>query len=77
MIENIYIRKIPLPSGVRAFTIPDAQGDYNIYINEKLSGEQQKKSLEHEQNHIINGDFNKEDSAVEIEKLALKRLINK
>lgn len=77
MSENVFIRKIPLPLGVRAFTIPDAQGDYNIYINEKLSSEQQKKSLEHEQNHIINGDFYKDDTAVEIEKLALRRLISK
>lgn len=66
--ENVFIRKIPLPLGVRAFTIPDDQGDYNIYINENLSGEQQKKSLEHEKKHITNGDFIKDDSAVEIEK---------
>ncbi len=77
MIENVYIRKIPLPLGVRAFTIPDAQGDYNIYINENLSGEQQKKSLEHEKSHILNGDFNKSESATEIEKMALNRLISK
>ncbi|MBR3767358.1 MAG: hypothetical protein IKL10_03850 [Clostridia bacterium] len=67
-MENVFIRKIPLPFGVRAFTVPDAQGDYNVYINEKLSFEQQKKSLEHEMKHIINGDFQKETTAVEIEK---------
>lgn len=67
MTENIYIRKIPLPSGVRAFTLPDAQGDYNIYINENLSFEQQCKSLEHETAHIKRGDFLRECDALLIE----------
>ncbi len=67
MKENIYIRKIPLPFSVRAFTLPDAQGDYNIYINERLSSEQQEKSLAHEKKHIQRGDFLKEESALTIE----------
>lgn len=70
-MDNIIIRKIPLPTGVRAFTLPDEQGDYNIYINESLSADQQYKSLSHEIRHISNGDFFSEDSAVEIEKKAL------
>ena len=74
MTYDVFIRKIPLPSGVRAFTIPDAQGDYNIYINENLSGEQQLKSLEHEKNHILNDDFYKDESAAEIERFTLMRL---
>ncbi len=65
--DNIFIRKIPLPLGVRAFTLPDEQGDFNIYINDKLSYEQQYKSLKHELRHIMNEDFNKEISACEIE----------
>ncbi len=75
--EDIIIRKIPLPLRVRAFTIPDADGDYNIYINSNLSEEQQKKSLAHEKSHIENEDFMKSKSASEIEELARKRLISK
>lgn len=67
MKENIYIRKIPLPSGVRAFTVPDEQGDYNIYINSNLSFEQQCRSLEHETSHILRGDFMKDAAAALIE----------
>ncbi len=67
MKENIYIRKIPLPCGVRAFTVPDEQGDYNIYINSRLSFEQQCRSLEHETSHITRGDFQKDEAAVDIE----------
>lgn len=77
MQENIFIRKIPLPFGVRAFTLPDSQGDYNVYINEKLSYEQQMKSLEHEKAHIDNGDFLSEDTACNIERAALGRILNK
>lgn len=67
MVENVFIRKIPLPCGVRAFTVPDEQGDYNIYINSNLTIEQQRKSLEHEKAHIKRGDFEKDSSAVIIE----------
>ena len=74
MKENIYIRKIKLPMSVRAFTIPDAQGDYNIYINEALSDEQQYKSLFHEEMHIENGDFCKEEAATAIE-MQMKKLL--
>ncbi len=68
MKENIYIRKIPLPYGVRAFTLPDEQGDFNIYINSKLSAAQQQLSLSHEVQHILNSDFQKELTACEIER---------
>lgn len=70
MSYDVFVRKIPLPSGVRAFTIPDSQGCYNIYINENLSGEQQQKSLEHEKRHILNDDFIKDDAAGDIERMA-------
>ena len=29
----IHIREIKMPLTVRAFTVPDSNGDYNIYIN--------------------------------------------
>lgn len=67
MKENIFIRKIPLPCGVRAFTVPDEQGDYNIYINDRLTVEQQYRSLFHEVSHIDREDFLKESDALVIE----------
>ena len=66
-MENIIIRTIPLPSTVRAFTVADESGDYNVYINSQLSFEQQQKSFRHETVHIENGDFYKEMTATEIE----------
>ena len=55
-----------MPLTIRAFTLPDANGDYNIYVNESLSEEAKIKSLEHEKRHIERGDF---------QKCALARLI--
>ena len=67
-MEEIIIRLMPLPVHVRAFTLPDAQGDYNVYINVRLSSEQQKRSYRHELRHIARGDFYKRDkTAKEIE----------
>ena len=74
MNENIIVRCIPLPSSVRAFTIPDASGDYNVYINDALSPEQQKKSFDHEVCHIENGDFFRDEDATEIERRMKKSL---
>ena len=67
-MSEIIVRYVHLPVSVRAFTIPDASGDYNVYINDALSSEQQKKSFEHEALHIKNGDFFRDDDAVEIER---------
>ncbi|MCH5199224.1 MAG: hypothetical protein J1E34_10015 [Oscillospiraceae bacterium] len=67
-MENIIIREISLPCNVRAFTLPDEQGDYNVYINSSLSDEQRKMSFIHELRHIKRNDFYKRDlSAEEIE----------
>ncbi len=70
MIESVFVRKIHLPMAVRAFTIPDEQGNYNVYINDRLSAEQQHKSLEHEFMHIRSGDFYKNENAAAIEAAA-------
>ena len=55
-------RIIQIPdTRVRAFTILDANGDYNIYINAALSQEGQLRAYKHELKHIANGDFDKWD----------------
>ncbi len=76
MKGNIFVRTIPMPMSVRAFTIPDPSGDYNIYINDALSPEQQKKSLTHEEKHIENGDFYKDETAAVLE-MKIKKLLEK
>ena len=66
-MNNIYYRNIDAPLTVRGFTIEDADGDYNVYINSLLSDEAAQKTREHELRHIKNGDFQKDISAHEIE----------
>lgn len=61
------IREIKMPLTIRAFTLPDANGEYNIYINIDLSDEAKKKSLAHEIKHIKRNDFNKDIPARLIE----------
>ncbi len=67
-MNEVIIRLLPMPVGVRAFTIPDAEGDYNVYLNCRLSAEQQRRSLRHEQMHIKRNDFYKEAGACAIER---------
>lgn len=56
-----------MPLTIRAFTVPDANGDYNIYINNDLSEEAKKRSFEHEKKHIENNDFSSGELARVIE----------
>lgn len=72
-LEDVIVRIMELPVNVRAFTVTDEQGDYNVYLNCALSFEQQQKSLQHERRHITNGDFYKADSALSIEKKAMAK----
>lgn len=65
----IFIREIKMPLTIRAFTVPDANGDFNIYINEDLSDAAKRKSLEHEKNHISRNDFQKDLSVKLIENM--------
>ena len=53
----IIIREIKMPLTIRAFTVPDANGDFNIYLNENLSDEAKMRSLAHEKKHIERNDF--------------------
>ena len=67
-MNEVYVRLLPLPLHVRAFTVPDAQGDYNVYVNSRLTFAQRRKSLSHELCHIRRGDFSREDAAAVIER---------
>lgn len=65
----IFVREIKMPLTIRGFTVPDANGDFNIYINKDLSDAAKRKSLEHEKSHIRRNDFQKELSVKLIENM--------
>lgn len=51
------IRFIDLPPAIKGMTVKDSLDFYNIYINSRLSAEEQKKAIQHEMCHIARGDF--------------------
>lgn len=69
-MKEIVVRLMPLPAHIRAFTLQDAQGDYNVYINDAMTREQRLRSFAHEKRHIDNDDFSKDRRATEIEAMA-------
>ncbi|WP_088187584.1 hypothetical protein [Desulfosporosinus sp. FKA] len=61
------VRMIGLPLTVRGLTIPDVDGNYNIFINKNLSHKMQLDAYLHEINHIENGDFDSYAPVYELE----------
>lgn len=64
---EIFTRLIKMPSRIKGYTSIDDEGNYNIYLNEKLSVEQQRRTYLHEIAHIQRCDWDK-DSVKDAEK---------
>ena len=60
MEEDILVRIVDLPHGVRGFTWLDEDGLYNIYINARLNSEMRRQAYRHELEHIRRGDWQSE-----------------
>jgi len=56
-VDAVIIRLIDLPPSVKGVTVKDAEGDYNIYINARLSEDGRAKAFRHEIDHIRRGHF--------------------
>ena len=60
-MDDVFIRVVTFPSlTTPSACIPDPDGNYNIYIDERLSDETKKRKLKHEliharQNHFADG----------------------
>ena len=66
MSDNITVRLLDLPMGVRGFTVLKDDW-YTIIINGNLSVEVRQEKYEEEMKHIKSGDFQKRCSADMIE----------
>jgi len=64
---DVHLLGYPLPKNIKGFLIED-QGQYIIYINNRVSLEEQRKAIKHEINHLINNDIKNEDDVKEIER---------
>lgn len=58
-MDAVIIRVIDLPYKVNGLTVKDEEGDYNIYLNARLSDERRVKAFRHELKHIKLGHFYK------------------
>lgn len=56
-MNAVIVRLIDAPPSCRGFTILDDEGDYNVYINSRLSMEAREATYRHELEHIKNDDF--------------------
>ena len=54
--DEYLVRLLDLPSGVRALVAVDEEGFSNIYVNARLSREEQAAALRHELRHLSNDD---------------------
>lgn len=54
---DIFVRLKSLPRGMRGLTILDSDGNYNVYINSRLSDDGRAEAYWHEIEHIENDDF--------------------
>lgn len=83
-MDEIFVRITNFPYKIAGTTIPDENGDYNVYINSQISHDMQCKTLKHELSHIAHEHFYDDKNAVEDEKEAIddeekcvdKRLLN-
>lgn len=61
------VRLVPLPGDINGVVRLSPDGFANIYINDCLSREAQKKAVAHELRHIVNNDFYSDRSITEVE----------
>lgn len=66
--RDFIVREVPFPYCVKSVVTPNNDGSFSIYINEKLSPDQKRKALEHEEDHILNDDFYNDLTIEEIER---------
>ena len=57
MSNSVFIRTIALPHTVRAVTLPNDDGTFDVYVNANLPDALQIAAIEHELNHIRKDHF--------------------
>ena len=69
-MNRIFLRLVPLPMTVKGVTLPDADGDYTVFINADLCPETREEVIEHEMAHIQKNHFSDVLTVVEAEQEA-------
>lgn len=57
-MDDVFIRLVTFPSmRIQSACVTDPDGNYNIYIDERLSDETKKRKLRHELIHVEHNHF--------------------
>ena len=67
-MDDVFIRYLPLPPTIKGLTVLDSEGNYNVYLNSRLTYEANRATLQHELQHILNNDFHMLSHVSDIEK---------
>ena len=71
MTVETYTYLTALPDGINEMVCPCADGNYTIYINDRMDPEHRQQAYRHALRHIERNDFEK-DNVQEIEEAAHK-----
>ena len=66
-MDAVIIRLIDMPVVVRGVTLPDDEGDYNMFLNARLFAAMRADAYRHEVEHIRLGHFYSPKSVAEKE----------
>ena len=69
-MDDVLTRLIDLPDTVPAVTVLDEDGNYNVYINARLSNDNRRIAFEHELKHIKKSHFYTDKPVQECEREA-------
>ena len=59
-MDEIITRVVDMPTEIKGITILDDEGNYNVYINDRLSHDMRHEVYEHEIAHIKRNDFHRD-----------------
>ena len=65
MLENIFVHYLNMPTSVKSNVTHNEDGSYSIFINARLSQNQQANAYMHELEHILKDDFNRRHETVD------------
>lgn len=68
-MDEVIVRLQDMPIRMKGVTLLDESGDYNVYINSRLSADSQREVLNHEMLHIRRDDFYNDLTIREAEKM--------
>lgn len=75
MLENIFVHYLNMPTSVKSNVTHNEDGSYSIFINARLSQNQQVNAYMHEIEHILKDDFNRRHETVDRLEYYAHRLI--